>query len=479
MVDDEQMICRSLRTGLSDMGYSVKTAENSKEALAHMKSFQPHVALIDMRLGGENGIDLIDKFKEVEADTEVIVMTAYSDVESAVTAIKKGAFDYINKPFALDEIGILLERARESCSMKKKLLALETQNRFMENSGVSGDSFIGNSEKMQDVFTTINILSGNDAFTVLIRGETGTGKELVADAIHRQSPRNKMPLLKINCNAIPEKLAESELFGFEKNAFSGAEARKKGLFEIADGGVVFLDELGDLSLDMQVKLLRFLDERKFRRLGGLEDIDVDVQILAATNKNLEQAVKEGSFREDLYYRLNVVPILLPPLRERDGDILLLAEYFLKKYTTAFQKERRDFGEDAKACLLSYHWPGNVRQLRNVIERIVILGGRKRIGREDLPPELRDPADQQAEGGEGQPSVCGPSDFGGGAFSVNNDFIGAIRANEWPSAIERNFIGEALLKADHNQSKTATLLGISRFSLKRRMEKHGLYNSASK
>ena len=383
IIDDEIMICKTLKAGLTDMGYTVETAQNKEEALLQVHAFKPNQVLTDMRLGNENGIDLIEDIKKIDNDIEVIVMTAYSDIASAVTAIKKGAFDYINKPFELEEIRFILERAYENYKMKNKLLILEKQNQHVE------DNIIGQSEKMKDVFEKINILSQNDTVTVLILGETGTGKELVADAIHNKSVRKDYPILKINCSAIPSHLVESELFGFEKNAFTGAGTKKKGLFEIANGGTVFLDELGELPLDIQSKLLRFLEERKFRRIGGLEDIEIDIRIITATNKNLDKAVKEKTFREDLYYRLNVVPVTIPPLRERENDILFLAEYFLNKYNASFKKEIKGFDYSAKQKLLRYPWPGNIRELKNVIERIVILTNDEWITTAKLPCEIAD------------------------------------------------------------------------------------------
>ncbi|HML38263.1 MAG TPA: sigma-54 dependent transcriptional regulator, partial [Bacillota bacterium] len=390
VIDDEIMIRKSLEAGLTDIGYDVATAVDSKDALRLIASFKPHIALTDMRLGAENGIDLIGDIKKVDNDVEVIVMTAYSDIASAVSAIKKGAFDYINKPFELEEIELILERAYQNYKIKNKILILEKRDEcHIEN-------MVGQSDKMKDVYEKINILSQNDNVTVLIKGETGTGKELIADAIHKKSVRKDFPILKINCSAMPAQLVESELFGFEKNAFTGATAKKKGLFEIADGGTVFLDELGEIPLEIQVKLLRVLEERKFRRVGGLEDIEVDIRVIAATNKNLEAAVKERTFREDLYYRLNVVPIEAPPLREKKDDILLLAQHFLDKYNIVFKKSIKGFDSAAKSQLLAYSWPGNVRELKNVIERIVILNSEDWISSRNLPVEIQNHVVEETE-----------------------------------------------------------------------------------
>jgi len=452
IVDDELMICKSLKAGLSDMGYIVATAQNKEEALMQVRTLKPNLVLTDMRLGNENGIDLIDDIKKLDSDIEVIVMTAYSDIASAVLAIKKGAFDYINKPFELEEIRIILERAYEDYKIKNKILILEKQNHSFE------ENIIGQSDKMKDVYEKINILSQNDNVTVLILGETGTGKELVADAIHNKSIRKDFPIVKINCSAIPGHLVESELFGFEKNAFTGATAKKKGLFEIANGGTVFLDELGEIPLEIQSKLLRFLEERKFRRIGGLEDIEVDIRIITATNKNLEKAVKEKEFREDLYYRLNVVPIEVPPLRERGSDILLIADYFLEKFNGSFKKSIKGYDGNARRKLLTYSWPGNIRELKNVIERIVILSNDEWITTNKLPPEIQNferEKDIDISEENGIISVD--------PFSLDNKL----------DSIERHYITESLKRCGGNQSKAAEELGISRFALRRKMEKHGI------
>jgi len=460
VIDDELMICKSLEAGLSDMGYDAAVAQNGEEALKLMASFKPHIVLTDMRLGTENGIDLIDDIKKIDSDAEVIVMTAYSDISSAVTAIKKGAFDYINKPFELDEIGIILDRAYQNYKMKNKLLILEKQRQ-----GYAGD-IIGDSDKMKEIFKKIDILSQNDNVTVLITGETGTGKELVADAIHKKSIRKDSPILKINCSAIPGQLVESELFGFEKNAFTGASAKKKGLFEIANGGTVFLDEMGELPLETQAKLLRVLEEKKFRRIGGLEDIEVDIRIIAATNKNLEQAVKEKAFREDLYYRLNVVPIEMPPLRERGNDILLIAQHYLDRYNAVFKKTIKGFDDKAKTKLLAYHWPGNIRELKNVIERIVILNNGDWISSSSLPVEIKNHA-AEAEAENFLDRVLPESEGFDAAFTEHSGFSLEEKLDE----IERQYLASALEKSEGNQTKAAAMLGISRFALKRKMEKH--------
>ncbi len=451
VIDDEIMICKSLKAGLTDIGYDVSTASNSKEAIRLAEDFRPHIVFTDMRLGNEDGIELIDDIKRVDNDIEIIVMTAFSDIKSAVSAIKKGAFDYINKPFELDQINIIILRAYENLRMKNKLFILEKQKES------SLKCMIGDSPKIHEVLMTIDRLAKNDNVTALIRGETGTGKELVAEAIHNNSIRKNYPLLKINCGAIPGQLVESELFGFEKSAFTGAASQKKGLFEIADGGSVFLDEIGELPLETQAKLLRFLEDRKFRRIGGLQDIEVDVRIICATNRNLEQAIKDRTFREDLYYRINVVPVVLPPLRERGSDIILLAEFFLEQFNIKFKKNIKGFDEQSKARFLEYRWSGNIRELRNVIERIVILNDETWIRIYHLPLELQN---RQTNGS--------PSSDARSYAACSN-----LTLDEKMDCIEKQCILEALETEGGNQTKASALLGISRFTLKRKMEKHGI------
>ncbi len=453
IIDDETMICKSLDAGLKDMGYETAAAQTSENALKKVHSFKPHIVLTDMKLGNENGIDLIEDIKKIDNEIEVIVMTAYSDIKSAVSAIKQGAFDYINKPFELEQIKLVLDKAYNNFKMKNKIYLLEKQNECITR------DIIGDCHKMKEVFDKINKLSKNDHATVLIRGETGTGKELVAEAIHKNSIRKDSPLVRINCSAIPEQLVESELFGFEKSAFTGASSKKKGLFEIADGGTVFLDELGEFPMDLQPKLLRFLEERKLRRIGGLEDIEVDIRIIAATNKNLEEAVKNKEFREDLYYRINVIPIDLPPLRERENDILLIAQFFLEKFNKTFGKTIKGFDNAAKEKLLSYHWPGNIRELKNVVERIVILVDDEWIKLKSFPPEMQNYKAEKTI--INIPKVVAKVDFN------------EISLEEKMDSIEKVYITQALDTTGWNQTKAAEVLGISRFTLKRKMEKYQL------
>ncbi|SES82712.1 two-component system, NtrC family, response regulator AtoC [Natronincola peptidivorans] len=457
IVDDEEMIRLSLKEGLTDLGYQVSTAENGMKALGEMEDFKPQIIFLDMRLSGESGLELIPKIKEIDRDVEVVIMTAYGDIQTAVKAIKRGAFDYINKPFDLEEIDIIIRRIIKSLVLQKKVYLLEQEKKAQY------EYMLGEDPSMQEVIDKIHILSSNDTVTVLIQGETGTGKELVASAIHNNSIRKDAPMVKINCGALPQQLVESELFGFEKNAFTGANTRKKGLLEVADGGTVFLDEIGEVSLNVQTKLLRFLEERKLKRVGGLEDIEVDIRIIAATNKNLEEAISKKEFREDLYYRLNVVPIYLPPLRERGRDILVLAEHYLQEFNKKFHKRIKGFTRDAEKGLLTYSWRGNVRELKNIIERSVLLGEGEEIDLKDLPFEAHKDSHQSLLGNI---KSRGQQDLGKALppnFSLEKEI----------QEIETQYILLALQYCNNNYSKASEMLGISRFALKRKIEKYDL------
>lgn len=453
IVDDEEIIRMSLGEGLKDMGYKVSTAANGTEAEDKVRKVKPMAVFLDMRLSGENGLDILEKIKKAESETEVIIMTAYGDTQSAVRAIKMGAFDYINKPFDLQEIDLIIKKAIKNAEIQKKLYIYEKEKLSLNS------ELIGEHPLMKAVKREINILAKNDEVTALIKGESGTGKEIVATAIHSNSIRKNSPMLKINCGSIPKQLLESEMFGFEKNAFTGANERKKGLMEVADGGTVFLDEIGEMPIELQPKLLRFIEERKFKRVGGLEDIEVDIRIIAATNKNLEEAIFKKEFREDLYYRLNVVPVVLPPLRERGDDILILTDKFLEDYNLKFHKNIKGFTKDAKDILMEHTWRGNVRELKNIVERIVLLTEEEYIDSDDLPYEIR-----QNECGIGSeiveefPAVTGIIEKG---FSLEKQI----------EKMEIYYMVQALKRCGNNYSKASEMLGITRFSFKRRMEKY--------
>ena len=381
VVDDEAAMRESLKDWLIEDGYEVGLASSGKEAIAMAKEKSWDLILLDLKMPGMDGLETLRRLKDEEVNTEaeILMMTAYATVDTAVQAMKEGAFDYLVKPFEPDEFELQVKKivthkelVLENILLRKKL---EEKSEY--------DEIIGKSDAMQEIFELIPRVSQTDS-TVLITGESGTGKELIAQAVHGNSPRCYMPFIAVNCGALPDSLLESELFGYERGAFTGAEHTKKGRFELADGGTLFLDEIGDISLKTQVDLLRFLQQKEFRRLGGEETIKVDVRILAATNRDLERAIKEKQFREDLYYRLNVIAIHVPPLRERKEDIPLLVDVFIRRNCLEMNKEPVKIASSALKLLRDYDWPGNVRELENVIERALVIGKAKEIVTEDLP-----------------------------------------------------------------------------------------------
>jgi len=381
VVDDEAAMRESLKDWLIEDGYEVGLASSGKEAIAMAKEKSWDLILLDLKMPGMDGLETLRRLKDEEVNTEaeILMMTAYATVDTAVQAMKEGAFDYLVKPFEPDEFELQVKKI-----VSHKELVLENillRKKLEEKSEY--DEIIGKSDAMQEIFELIPRVSQTDS-TVLITGESGTGKELIAQAVHGNSPRCYMPFIAVNCGALPDALLESELFGYERGAFTGAEHTKKGRFELADGGTLFLDEIGDISLKTQVDLLRVLQQKEFRRLGGEETIKVDVRILAATNRDLERAIKEKQFREDLYYRLNVIAIHVPPLRERKEDIPLLVDVFIRRNCLEMNKEPVKIASSALKLLGDYDWPGNVRELENVIERALVIGKAKEIVTEDLP-----------------------------------------------------------------------------------------------
>ncbi|MFQ5883438.1 MAG: sigma-54-dependent transcriptional regulator, partial [Candidatus Methylomirabilales bacterium] len=364
VIDDEKLIRWTLEDVLRKEGYAVISTDSGEAGLKLVEEEGPDLILLDLRLPGMNGMEVLERVKEMQPEALVIILTAHGTVESAVGAMKKGAHDYLNKPFDVDETRVIIRKALETLELKKEVVQLRREHK--ERFGP--EDIIGVSEEIGEVLDLVKRIAQSDATTVLIEGESGTGKELVAKAIHAQSARAKKPFMTINCTALPDTLVESELFGHEKGAFTDAKFPKKGLLELADGGTVLLDEVGDMHPPTQAKLLRVMEEKSFKRLGGTRDIHVDVRIIATTNRELSQQVSEGAFREDLYYRLKVVPIFIPPLRERPEDILPLAKHFVDRYTREFRRHVTGLSPEAVVLLLRYRWPGNVRELRNAIER---------------------------------------------------------------------------------------------------------------
>jgi DNA-binding NtrC family response regulator len=411
--------------------------------------------LLDIRMPRKSGLEVLSHMAEHHPEIPVVLMTAFSSVEGAVDAMKRGAFDYLMKPFNHDEVLLVVRKALQATRLQRELALLQRQQQIEFGT----ENFVGKSEKMREVRGLINKIAASTATTVLVLGESGVGKDLAAKAVHHSSDRATKPFVNITCSALPEQLLESELMGYEKGAFTGARERKRGLFEVADGGTVFLDEIGDMGVGLQAKLLRFLEEKAFRRVGGTKDLHVDVRIVAATNRDLDQAVRDGGFREDLYYRLMVIPVEIPPLRERLEDIPLLMTHFIERFNTEFSKKTRGLTSDALDCCQKYNWPGNVRELRNVVERAMILENKEFLGMEDLPQAIRAPF----ENVEGSGSAGG---VGVAEFELPEGGYGLRE-------MEEQMVRRALERTEGNQSRAAELLDISRDSLRYKMRKLGM------
>jgi DNA-binding NtrC family response regulator len=382
VVDDEANARTALAELLRDEGYDVETAADAFKALGKLSDFSPALVLTDLKMPGMDGLELMAKISERGHECAVVVMTAFGAVETAVEAMRRGAADYLTKPINFDELAIVVDRVLEQCRLRSEAGALRA--RLQERYHI--DRIVGDSPPMQQVYKIVQQVAPSRA-TVLLSGESGTGKEMIASALHENSPRRTGPFIKLHCAALAETLLESELFGHDRGAFTGAVARREGRFQLADGGTLFLDEIGEISPAIQVKLLRFLQEREFERVGGTQTIKVDVRVIAATNRDLAAEVQAGRFREDLYYRLNVVSLEMPALRVRPSDIPLLANHFLQKYVEENAKQIKGFSPDVQQVLAGYSWPGNVRELENVVERAVVLCAGDTIELDHLPPTL--------------------------------------------------------------------------------------------
>ena len=457
IVDDEKLVAWSLRQALTEEGYVVDTCATGTEARAKFNDFSPQVVLLDIRLPDANGLELLQEFKENDEDTIIIMITAYADADSAVEALKDGADDFIGKPFDLDKIRLIVAKALEKRRLEKQVDYFKDQYKRR----YTHDQLIGNSPAMIQVFKMIKICAESDIKCILIQGESGTGKELVARSIHFHSPRSDAPFIELNCAAIPEHLIENELFGHEKGAYTHAESRQKGIFEAAEGGTVFLDEIGDMPLHMQAKILKIIETRRFRRLGGVHELDSDVRIIAATNQDLEAMVAENRFRGDLYFRLNVINITLPPLRERLEDIPVLANYFLDKLNEEHGRGIQGISQEALECLKEYNWPGNVRELKNAIERAYMLEQEKVLTARVMCCDLK-PCPGKPELPKAQEPVVSPD----GRICLPEDGISIME-------VEKELIRQALERFRGNQTKAARFLGMTRDSLRYRMKKYEL------
>ena len=447
LIDDDQTVRRTVGRFLERLGHEVLAEGSATDGLARFDAEAPDVIISDVRMPGLDGIELLRQLKARDADVEVILITGHGDMETAIAALREGAFDFHNKPVRLEDLAASLERTQRFQAMRRERDQARAQLESLERarSPLLGDAVVGESQAMRQVAELVAKVAGTESTTVLLRGESGTGKELIARAIHRRSARSGAPFISVNCTAVPDTLLESELFGHEKGAFTDARAARQGLFEVSDGGTLLLDEIADMSPASQAKILRALEERAIRRLGGVREIPVDVRLVASTNQDLASLQADGRFRQDLFFRLNVFTIDLPPLRERGDDVLLLAYHFLSLYARQFRKDVRRIEPDAEAVLQSYHFPGNVRELRNLVERAVILcEGPALTGH-----ELRD--------------LQAPAASAGGS-----------QAGELNLAVlEEDAIRRALERSGNNQRRAAEMLGIGDDALRYRMRKYGL------
>lgn len=446
--DDEELIRWSLSEHLRGEGYRVVEAEDGLDCLEKVSASAPDLILTDIKMPRLDGMSALRKLREQDIDVPVIVLTAHGAVDTAVEATQLGAKAYLSKPFDLREVGMAVRTVLEQHRLATEVRYLRGQT------GGAYSKIIGQSPAMRRLFDTLRRLEDVRAPTVLIRGESGTGKDLIAHAIHEMGMRQSGPMMEVDCASLPENLIESELFGHERGSFTDAKALKRGMFEVARDGTIFLDEMGELPLTMQAKLLRALENRKFKRVGGLQYLDLQAGIIAATNRDLAADVQEGRFREDLYFRLNVITVEVPPLRERREDIPVLVDAFINRFNREFRREVEGVSEDALQRLVGYAWPGNVRELKNVVERIVILEAQSVIETHHLPAEIR----------YGRLSRNGGA--GGTPFILPEDGVDL-------EAVERSLIEQAMDRTGGNQSAAARLLGISRYALRYRLEKHDL------
>ena len=439
IVDDERIVRESLKHWFEEEGYIIETAENGMSALEKFSPGAYDLALLDMKMPGMTGLELLKKIKQIDEDCIVILITAFASVPTAIQALKDGAYDYVTKPVDPDELNNIVRNALESVKLKKENKVLKVH---LDNLTIP-ENLVGESPQMKKIIELIKTVADSDS-TVMVRGESGTGKELVAKAIHQNSKRKYFPIITVNCGALSESLLESELFGHEKGAFTGAHFKRKGKFEIANGGTIFLDEIGSISQKTQVDLLRIIETKKFNRVGGNELVESDFRLVTATNEPLEKLIEENKFRKDLYYRLNVITITIPPLRERKQDIPVLANYFLKKYSELMNKDLVGISGNAMDFLLGYDFPGNVRELENTIERAIVIGKGSEIALDDLSLEVNNDS-----------------------FTFSDDAAGSLED------VEKKYIIKVLGENKWNISKSAEILGVERVTLYNKISKYGL------
>ena len=456
LVDDQDSIRYFLSKTLTEEGYELRTAASAAQAMEIINTEIPDLVLLDLKLPDRNGLQILADLQDVVREMCVIMMTAFGDIKTAVEAMKLGAYDYVNKPINLEQLLFVIQKGLKSRELTRELLHLRRKHKLDPDASVIPSQSPG----MQAVYNTVQQVARSDSTTVLIEGESGTGKDVIANMVHRLSARHNMPFMEINCASLPEELLESELFGHERGAFTDAKNQKLGLMELANRGTLFLDEIGEMSLTIQVKLLRVLERMTFKRVGGTKDISVNVRIISATNRNLAQAVEDKTFREDLYYRLKVVPIYIPPLRERKEDILVLTKHFLNTYNKQFRKHFQDISAECSEALLNYEWPGNIRELKNMLERVVLLEDGETLQAEHLPianlqPESSLSAVRRLENSLAQPIPEEGIDF-----------------DRLISDVEIDLITKASRQCAWNQSRTAELLRMKRDKLRYRMK---IYN----
>ena len=472
VVDDEANLRRVLAAQLARDGYEVHTAEDGEAGLAFLREHHIDLVVTDLRMPKVDGMELLRSSMRDDPSRPVVMITAHGTVDNAVEALKTGAFDYITKPFDQNEVRVVVKKALRTRDLASADASREVQPEGKPHDSTERFGIIGESQPILDVYAVIERVADTPT-TVLVTGESGTGKELVARALHENSSRKDRPFIKVNCAAIPKDLMESELFGYERGAFTGAVASKPGRFELASGGTLFLDEIGELPNDMQVKLLRVLQESEFERVGGIKTIRVDVRLIAATNRDLKREIAAGAFREDLFYRLNVVPIALPALRERHKDIPLLVSYFVAKFNARLKKDVEGLEPEALDRLAGYNWPGNIRELENVIERAVLFADSPRVRLEDLSVELRDGSgDAAPRAGGSHPQLANAPPGEASASGAPSDGL-KEQVKAAMSRLEKDLIVRALQQTQGNVTHAARLLKISRKGLQLKMKELGL------